>query len=655
MAEKLRHEGFQAALAPMTEYIAIAGVVPDLASCQALIFSSAEAVRVFSIRSKDRHLPVLTVGEATAETARRAGFMNVYSAGGGSEDIVGLIRTHAEGLSLKKILHPCSEDTPATLGKSALSSGVEVVHLPVYKAQLRNAIPEDVLRMLRRGGLDAVTFFSARAAENFVRLTEQEGLWSAAAKMDFFCISARVAAALDSSLCRRIHVAEHPDMESVMDVLRRQAAKKPEPGKNRRENPDRRLQQATYAGNERRRQERRAHAMRQEERVMREKINFLHRSSLTFAFMFIAIVLAGVFIMAPEYSHIKQTADLADRLEEKFGSGGGAVTQEKSSLSGRINSGIEKIKNTGESVTGMADRIVASGMEAGIGEPLSFIKMFDTMADVRRMPGGKRLLEQSLKTLRALLSETPGNPDAISQTVDAARRHDKTLDTVLEGIGGNDLAAAALLLTLNEFRSNISQNRPYAEDLALLGKLAGNDPEVNKALRRLAPYAETGVMSRERLQSELKGLAADIAVAKISGQDISVQEQAAKRIDTLKKPGMKNKKAEAAVARARERLDQGDIHGAMRELQALDEASAQAAQPWMEHAAGSLAAGSAADDLTQSVLQAALSSLPDSGFSMESFFGALKEKMEGVSVPYLSPSLQKNGTDTMGVLAPRAP
>ena len=667
LAERLRREGFRAAVAPMTEYIALAALdTPDMTSYQALVFSSAEAVRVFSASSSapNRSLPVLAVGESTAETARRAGFINVYSGSGGSEDIVGLLRTHAATLSLKKVLHPCSEDTPADIGHGAAEFGVEVVRRSVYKAQFLDVIPEEALRVLRRGDLHAAVFFSARAAANFMKLVGAEGLRGAVVKLDFICISKRVAAALDPLSCPHLHVAERPDMESVLDVLRRLAEAKKAAKPERRERPERRVQNTAYAGEDRRRgRDRRAHEMRQEERVLQEKIGFLNRTVLTFAFMFIAIVLAGVFMMAPEYLRLQERAALADKLEKKLSAMGDAVRgrfqkppPEETSFGGALNSRIEKIKNAGDSVTEVADGIVSSAATAITtrAQP-AFAQMFDMVAALRQIPGGEAAITQSLKTLRSLLSATPDKPADISQTIDVARRHDKTLDAVLSGIGGNDLAAAAMLLTLNEFRGNVSRSRPYADDLALLQKFSGNDPALNEALRRLAPYAEKGVMSRERLQSEFKGLAADVALAKMAGQDISVPDAAAKRLDKLGNIKGQKTGADPAVARAQILLDRGDVSGAMQELRTLEGAAAKAAEPWMDNAAGHVVAGPAADQLTQAMLQATVLSLPGGEFSMESFFSTIKDKMHRSSVPYLSPALQNNNADNMGVLAPRAP
>ena len=68
-AEKLRREGYVTHIAPMMEYVGVAADLSDLASYQALIFTSAQAVQVFSGLSTDRSQTVLAVGDTTAAAA----------------------------------------------------------------------------------------------------------------------------------------------------------------------------------------------------------------------------------------------------------------------------------------------------------------------------------------------------------------------------------------------------------------------------------------------------------------------------------------------------------------------------------------------------------------------------------------------------------
>ncbi len=217
-AEKLRHEGYTAYIAPMMEYVGVPADLADLAAYQALIFTSAQAVQIFSGLSAERSQPVLAVGDTTAAAAVKAGFTGVHSAKGNSGDVAALIKVESPKLGLKRILHLCSVDTADDIGPAVASAGVEVVRRPVYKAQLVDSIPEDVQAALQRGAIDTVMLFSARTAENFVRLFVQKGLGGLSPKLEVICISNAVAGTLRELPWRVVRVARQPRLEAVMQV-----------------------------------------------------------------------------------------------------------------------------------------------------------------------------------------------------------------------------------------------------------------------------------------------------------------------------------------------------------------------------------------------------------------------------------------------------
>ncbi len=662
-AEKLRGEGYFAYVAPMMEYVGIEADLADLAPYQALVFTSAQAVQVFSGRSAERHLPVFAVGDATAASAQKAGFAKVFSAHGDSGDLATLIKAEVPALELKKILHLCGEDTAGEIGASVTASGVEVVRLPIYKARFLDEIPADVLGALQHGVVDVVTVFSERTAENLVRLLRQKELQGASARLEAVCISERIAVTLKELPWRTVCVTRHPRMEAVMEALRELEATAHKVVQERRRNADRRqklvfrdsnglIDTDTYKGADRRSGlGRREYEKLQQKRIMQEKLKFLNRSVLTFAFMFIAIVLFGVFLMAPEYSRLNKSPQWMDYLHTPKTS-----PLPQGSVGGILNSVIEVLQGIAAPFTGAIGQMASSATQT-VESPdaPAFSQVLENMVLLRGSVGGEEAAAQAMNTLRQLLAGSSGDhPEEFNRSVDEARHHDRTLNALLGPMKSEDLAAGAMLLVLNEFRSNIDNHRPYAQDLALLKKFAGNDPRMNQALQHLAPYAEKGVMSRTALQTALKGMAGDIVTAKLQGQDISVQQAARKRLDALTAAGdaaaVKGKNTDAAVARAQLLLDKGDVKGAMRELQTLDGAAAQAAEPWMDNAAGYVIADQSSDDLTQGMLQSMAGA---GGFSASDLMDTIKGILRGPSVPYISPALTKGGDGGKDVLAPR--
>ncbi len=661
-AEKLRHEGYMAYVAPMMQYAGVAADLSDLAAYQALIFTSVQAVQIFAGLSPERNQPVLAVGDTTAAAAAKAGFTAVHSAKGNSSDVAALVKAEAPKLNLKKILHLCSADTSDDIGPAVASAGVEVVRRTVYKAELVDSIPDEVLAALQRGAIDVVMVFSTRTAENFVRLMGQKALSGVTSKLEAVCISNAVAATLRELPWRAVRVARQPKLESVMQALREQDAKLQE----RRNRTERRQKAAyhdrqghveseAYTGPERRLRSRRAHEKLQRKKIWKEKVKFLNRSMLTFSFMFIAIVLAGVFLMAPEYARINHKPVRLVRSSR-------AYTREApadNSVGGWIDRAVDGIKGVADPVTDAAVQAASSAadlvLNPGSGD---FSQVLSTVAAMRQQQGGDAAVSQSIGSLRSALAQPDvRRPEDVDRVVAEARRQDKTLDGMLGSVKSEDVEAGAMLLVLNEFRSDIDNHRPYTDDLTLLKKFAGDDPRMNRALQRLAPYAESGVMNRQGLQTELKGLAGDIVTAGLQGQDISVQDAAKKRFERLQRAGnvndIKGNTSDAVVARAQVMLDKGDVKGAMRELNRLSGPSAAAAAPFMDNAEAEVVADGYSDDLTQGVLQSVSST---SAAPVQDLVTMIKESINGPSVPYLSPSYTTKGSDGgKGVVVPGPP
>jgi len=654
-AEQLRRAGYKAYIAPMMEYVGVDADFGDIARYQALVFTSAQAVQIFSSQSLERRLPVLAVGDATALAVRKSGFIRVYSAQGDSTDVAALLRSQALPLGLKKVLHLCSEDTPEDIASAVAGTGVEVVQRPVYKAAFLHTLPEDVVAALQRGAIDVVTMFSNRTAENFVKVLADKNLHDATAQLEAICISDRVAATLETMPWRAIRVARKPDIESVMEVLGARGPAAPADQERRRNRIERRqkpalrdikghVQMEAYMGPDRRK----LYKRRQEERVMRERLKFINRSVLTAAFMFIAVVLAGVFLMAPEYARLGLGLKEVTIIKK-----GSPVASPNEPVGGILSRLIEEMQKLMHPLGSAAREIAVNAMNA-VKNPsgLEFSQILDNVSALRQSAGGEEAVSEAMSRLRAALAGSVDRPEDFGRFVAAARQQDSTLDSLLGPVKKEDIAAGAMLLVLNEFRSNVSNSRPYAEDLALLQKFAGNNPRMNQSLQRLMPYAQKGVMSRQVLQAEFKGLATDILTAKLQGKDVSVQEEAVQRFNKLAAANtpeaVSGADTAAVVARAQVMLNKGDVKGAMAELQTLDNGSAQMAQPWMNNAEGYVVADQSSDDLTQGMLQ----SVAGGGSSVSDLMTMIKENLHGPSVPYISPALTHGASGGSDVLAP---
>ena len=128
-----RERGLEAHAIPLFDVEPIEWPVPDPSDFDALLLTSANAVRHGGPGLElFRGLPVHAVGEATARAAREAGF-TVATAG--NSDVNGLLGSIDANL---RLLHPCGEHrTVPDAARQAITS------MPVYRARAREHVEID--------------------------------------------------------------------------------------------------------------------------------------------------------------------------------------------------------------------------------------------------------------------------------------------------------------------------------------------------------------------------------------------------------------------------------------------------------------------------------------------------------------------------------
>lgn len=439
----------------------------------------------------------------------------------------------------------------------------------------------------------------------------------------------------------------------------------------RREIPDRRQREpkrdergnihaADYVGPDRRSglDRRKEHERRQRERIRKAKMVFVERTLVTFAILFLIIVPIGVFLLAPEYMEIQEKAkkaedlekrvqDMNQRLAELQKQKQAAEAAAKTSLSARINSGISKIeestKNVKDKVTGTVDR-ANSLMKQGNN---TLLMLMNGIHGINQTPEGRAAFSQAMGSLKSSVLSAGGD-ETVTDAVEKATQQDPALKEMMKDVDRNDMAAAALLLALTEFRQSVGRGTPYEEDLQVIRRLVGDDPEMNRALDSLEPYAASGMISSNALEKEFGGMAGDIVMAKLSGEDVSVKQQALARMQNLVKvrkvDELEGNSPDAIVARAQIMLENNDVQGAITELNKLEGAPAQEAEPFIEKAKKHLAAKQGTDELTARLLRKMSAGGGAGNISLEGLMTLIDPtgRLTGRQVvPYMSPVLQQ--------------
>ncbi|QQS10793.1 MAG: uroporphyrinogen-III synthase [Rhodospirillales bacterium] len=220
-AETLAARGHTALLAPMLRIESRkppAGFVERLKSAQAVLLTSANGARALAGLTVARDLPVLAVGPATTHIAGGLGFTDVRSADGDSDALVALAR---ESLSPDKgaLLHVGGAARAGDVAGALRAAGFEVVEAALYDARLADSLPDDVVRAIADGAVDAVTFFSPRTARAFVSLAGRAGIDGGLAGSVVVAISPAALAAAAGPPWRSRIAARTPTQGGILAAL----------------------------------------------------------------------------------------------------------------------------------------------------------------------------------------------------------------------------------------------------------------------------------------------------------------------------------------------------------------------------------------------------------------------------------------------------
>lgn len=194
---------------------------------QALLLPSraaARAVPAASSAASSAALPVLTVGEATAEEARAHGFVNVAAADGDAAAMVALAAARFAP-EAGPLLLAVGAGYGAEVASALRQRGFRVLRRVVYGAEPAPALAGPARAALASGAVVAALFFSPRSAECAISLLRAAGLAGTVARAEALAISPRVAAVLAAAApepsWRGLRVAARPDQDSLLSLLGR--------------------------------------------------------------------------------------------------------------------------------------------------------------------------------------------------------------------------------------------------------------------------------------------------------------------------------------------------------------------------------------------------------------------------------------------------
>jgi uroporphyrinogen-III synthase len=540
LAAELARRGHEVLIEPLLE---IEPVEPKpelpLDGVQAVLLTSANGARALAATTERRDLPVLAVGERTAEAARAAGFAQVASASGDVEDLARLARetlNPAQG----KLLHIGGTAVAGDLVGALAGAGFQAERIALYDARPATALSGATMAALGRGDLDGVLLFSPRSAATFVDLVKAADLADACRRLTAYCLSPAVAKALDGLGFAATRVAERPEQAALLALIAP---------------PD----------------------------TLRDELPAPRPARWWPAAAALAVVVLGGGLYAfwprgaalpPAPSQDPVLIGRVTALETRLRAAETAAAEARQLASDR--GAVEAIAARLTALEARLDRAIAAPTpQDGLGQRLEVIEA--KLAELGQRPEGAAPVDagfdRRLQTLEERLAAIARIDRAAGAERDAARR----------------VALAGAVLALRTAASGPGSFQPA---LDATRTLAEGDPAVLSPLDALTPAATKGRPTPESLRERFDQLAVELIRTPVDG-DATWYSRAWDRIAglvTLRRTGeLGGDSVEAIVARAERRLANNDLEGAITELDKLPPGPAERGAAWLGDARGRLA------------------------------------------------------------------
>ncbi|HSV28242.1 MAG TPA: mitofilin family membrane protein, partial [Candidatus Omnitrophota bacterium] len=232
-------------------------------------------------------------------------------------------------------------------------------------------------------------------------------------------------------------------------------------------------------------------------------------------------------------------------------------------------------------------------------------------------------VEQSLRTLQAQpqvparladdvaalgkqvgdLAKTSADAAAVLRLADRVEK----VEAEMRDLQARRSSATALLLAVGQLREAVNNAMPYDAELRAVRVLAPEGGDTALALDALKARAAAGIPNRLVLAQRFEALAPELVRAETLPSQRSWWRDTLHRLSTLvtlrREDGdAAGNSAAAIVARAEQRLEQGDLAAAAAEIEQLQGGAAEAARPWLEDARARAAADKSLSELTAHVV-----------------------------------------------------
>jgi uroporphyrinogen-III synthase len=218
LADRLKALGHEVTCRPLLTIEPLPAPEIDLDNFQAVLFTSANGVRAFAQKCPYREITCFSVGDATAATAKDAGFSTIYTAGGDVDKLAELI-IHTLDKTAQPLLHISGTAVAGNLSERLTKTGFQVHQHKLYTARKATRFSAATQALIQSGHITHMPFYSPRTAKTFVDIIQQEHLSAHLSKITALCLSSAVSNVINSHVWHGVLTAAQPDQHSLFALI----------------------------------------------------------------------------------------------------------------------------------------------------------------------------------------------------------------------------------------------------------------------------------------------------------------------------------------------------------------------------------------------------------------------------------------------------
>ena len=178
----------------------------DLNEYDAIIFTSANAIRNLTVINEEKNKLCFCVGSITEKIARQSGYLNTLSAGGTVNALKNLIINSNQINEKSRLVYFCGDNVAYDLDLELKREGLKISKIINYKSEKITDLNDQNKKIIANHSPDIIFVYSLRSGESFIEITRNHSLYPLMTGSKVMCISDKIASLFKSDGWKKVEV-----------------------------------------------------------------------------------------------------------------------------------------------------------------------------------------------------------------------------------------------------------------------------------------------------------------------------------------------------------------------------------------------------------------------------------------------------------------